>query len=134
MPPDRTPRRGGRNRLRVRVADGTWEPVFTALMAQADADEEWNWAVSVDFTVVRAHSTRPGPHQGPRPVSRATTPSDAPAAGRPRRSVSPRTTGAGPGVPPHRRAGGDTPAFTAVMARLRVPRREADPGPDRTWS
>ncbi|MFE2283734.1 hypothetical protein ACFXDJ_06115 [Streptomyces sp. NPDC059443] len=35
--------------------DGTWERVFTALMAPADADEDLNWAVSVDSTIVRAH-------------------------------------------------------------------------------
>ena len=35
--------------------DGTWERVFTALMAQADADEELDWAVSMDSTTVRAH-------------------------------------------------------------------------------
>ncbi|MFF2519541.1 hypothetical protein [Streptomyces sp. NPDC058086] len=40
------------------AADGTWERVFTALMAQADADEDINWAVSVDSTIVRAHPKR----------------------------------------------------------------------------
>ncbi|WP_019065116.1 hypothetical protein [Streptomyces prunicolor] len=33
---------------------GTWERVFTALMAQADADEDLNRAVSVDSTIVLA--------------------------------------------------------------------------------
>ena len=37
--------------------------VFTALLAQADADEDLNWAVSVDSTIVRAISTRPGPEK-----------------------------------------------------------------------
>ncbi|MFG3120691.1 hypothetical protein ACGFYT_27745 [Streptomyces sp. NPDC048208] len=37
------------------AVDGTWERVLTALMGQADADEDLNWAVSVDFTIVRAH-------------------------------------------------------------------------------
>lgn len=38
----------------------TGERVFTALMAQADADEDVNWAVSVDSTIVRAHPKRRG--------------------------------------------------------------------------
>lgn len=40
--------------------DGTWERVFTALVAQADADEDLNWVVSVDSTVVRAHQHAAG--------------------------------------------------------------------------
>lgn len=42
------------------AADGTWERVFTALMAQADAEEDLDWAVSVDFTIVRAHQHAAG--------------------------------------------------------------------------
>ncbi|MFD6341506.1 hypothetical protein [Streptomyces sp. NPDC060131] len=50
-------------------------------MAQADADEDLNWAVSVDSTIVRAHQhAARGPRKGPRPASRATTPSAGPAA------------------------------------------------------
>jgi hypothetical protein len=40
--------------------DGTWELVFTALVAQADADEDLNLAVSVDSTVVRTHQHAAG--------------------------------------------------------------------------
>jgi hypothetical protein len=50
--------------------DGTWERVFTILVAQADADEDlgwaglgWaglGWAVSVDSTIVPAHSHAAG--------------------------------------------------------------------------
>jgi len=47
--------RGVYNRLRMWAVDGTWERVFTALMAQADADKELDWVVSVDSTIVRAH-------------------------------------------------------------------------------
>lgn len=47
--------RGIHNRLRMWAVDGTREWVFTALMAQADADEDLNRAVSVDSTIVRAH-------------------------------------------------------------------------------
>ncbi|MFD5375646.1 transposase [Streptomyces griseoincarnatus] len=35
--------RGVYNRLRMWAVDGTWEQVFTALVAQADADEDLNW-------------------------------------------------------------------------------------------
>ncbi len=52
--------RGVYNRLRRWAADGAWERVFTALVAQADADEDVNWAVSVDSTVVRAHQHAAG--------------------------------------------------------------------------
>lgn len=47
--------RGVYNRLRMWAMDGTWERVFTALMADADADEDLIRVVSVDSTVVRAH-------------------------------------------------------------------------------
>jgi transposase len=63
--------RGVYNRLRMWAVDGTWERVFTALMAQADADEDLNWAVSVDSTIVRAHQHAAGARKkGPRPANR----------------------------------------------------------------
>ncbi|WP_413810848.1 hypothetical protein [Streptomyces sp. OE57] len=49
--------------------DGTWERVFTALMAQADADENLNWAVSVDSTIVRPVLAENVIRPGRRPVS-----------------------------------------------------------------
>lgn len=52
--------RGVYNRLRMWAIDGTWERVFTELVAQADADEDLNWAVSVDSTIVRAHQHAAG--------------------------------------------------------------------------
>nr|WP_159061804.1 IS5 family transposase [Streptomyces corchorusii] len=52
--------RGVYNRLRMWAVDGTWERVFTALVAQADADGDLNWAVSVDSTIVRAHQHAAG--------------------------------------------------------------------------
>nr|WP_240468536.1 hypothetical protein [Streptomyces dangxiongensis] len=73
--------RGVYNRLRMWSADGTWERVFTALVAQADADEELNWVVSVDSTIVRARQHAAGARKkGPRPTSRTTTPSAGPVA------------------------------------------------------
>ena len=61
-------RRGVYNRLRMWAVDGTWERVFTALMAQADVDEDLNWAVSVDSAIVRAQQLagRTTPSAGPR--------------------------------------------------------------------
>ncbi|MCX4648088.1 MULTISPECIES: transposase [unclassified Streptomyces] len=52
--------RGVYNRLRMWAIDGTWERAFTVLIAQADAEGDVNWAVSVDSTVVRAHQHAAG--------------------------------------------------------------------------
>ncbi|WP_419836737.1 transposase [Streptomyces bugieae] len=40
--------RGVYNRLRMWALDDTWERVFTALVAQADADEDLTWAASAE--------------------------------------------------------------------------------------
>lgn len=69
------------NRLRMWAVDGTWERVFTALVARADADEDLSWAVSVDSTIVRAHQHAAGARKkGPRQANPTTTSSAAPAA------------------------------------------------------
>lgn len=36
-------------------ADGTWDKTFTALLAEADAAGDIDWAVSIDSTINRAH-------------------------------------------------------------------------------
>ncbi len=36
-------------------ADGTWDKIFTALLAEADAAGDIDWAVSIDSTIDRAH-------------------------------------------------------------------------------
>ncbi|MFJ5115968.1 IS5 family transposase [Streptomyces sp. NPDC088551] len=74
--------RGVCDRLRMWAVDGTWERLFTALMARADADEDLNRAVSVDSTIVRAHQHAAGARKkkGPRPASRTIMPSAGPAA------------------------------------------------------
>ncbi|MEH0509283.1 IS5 family transposase [Streptomyces sp. B21-106] len=67
--------RGVYNRLRMWAVDGTWERVFTALIARADADEDLSWAVSVDSTIVRAHQHAPStlqPADGPLPQGQRT--------------------------------------------------------------
>ncbi|MFD5897109.1 IS5 family transposase [Streptomyces sp. NPDC060366] len=121
--------RGVYNRLRMWAIDGTWERVFTALMAQADADEDLNWAVSVDSTIVRAHQHSAGARGKGAPAGE---PHDR-AIGRSRGGLTTKIHLAADG---HCRplafvltAGqaGDAPAFTDVMARLRVPRRRGRP-------
>jgi transposase len=73
--------KGAHNRLRKWAAGETWEKVFTALLAQADAENDLDWVVAVDSTIVRAHQHVAGARQkGARPASRTTMPSDAPAA------------------------------------------------------
>nr|WP_107425526.1 transposase [Streptomyces sp. CB02009] len=67
--------KGAHNRLRKWAADGTWEKVFTTLLAQADAGGDLDWVVAVDSTIVRAHQHAAGARQeGPRPASPTTMP------------------------------------------------------------
>ncbi len=69
-------------RLRNWAIDGIWERVFTALLAQADAEGDLDRVVPVDSTIVRAHQNAAGARQkGPRPASPITMRSGAPAAG-----------------------------------------------------
>ncbi|NUK66705.1 hypothetical protein HRW11_21995 [Streptomyces lunaelactis] len=92
-------------------------------MAQADADEDLNWAVSVDSTIVRAHQhaaaageTGPGRRAGRsrhRPVPPRTDHEHSP---RTRRELPPLAFVLGAGQ------AGEAPAFPEVMARsLRSP-------------
>lgn len=73
--------KGAHNRLRKWATDGTWKKVFTALLAQADAEGDLDWVVAVDSTIVRAHQHAAGARQkGARPASRPIMPSGVPAA------------------------------------------------------
>jgi transposase len=65
------------------AVDGTWEMILAAVLAAADADDDIDWTVSVDSTVVRAHQHAAGvlKRGQPTPVSQPLTRSDAPAAG-----------------------------------------------------
>ncbi|KOT83569.1 transposase [Streptomyces rimosus subsp. pseudoverticillatus] len=73
--------KGPHNRLRRWAPDGTREKVFTALLAQTDAEGGLDRVVAADSTIVRAHQHAAGARQkGPRPANRPTMPSDAPAA------------------------------------------------------
>ncbi|GGX43943.1 hypothetical protein GCM10010353_68650 [Streptomyces chryseus] len=84
--------RGVYDRLRMWAIDGTWERVFTALMAQADAGDDLDWVVSVDSTIVRAHQHAAGARRrGPgrraarprhRALPRRTDYEDSPRGGR----------------------------------------------------
>lgn len=120
--------RGVNNRLRMWAVDDTWGRVFTALMAQADAAEGLNWAVSVDSTIVRAHQHAAGAcKKGPgRRAAR-------PFIGRSRGGLTTKVH-----LAPDDRCrplvfvltagqAGDAPAFPEVMARLRVPRPRGRP-------
>ncbi|MFF8022877.1 CoA-transferase [Streptomyces sp. NPDC007896] len=65
------------------VVNGTWERVFSVPTAQADADEDLDWAVSVDSTIVRAHQ-----HAAGSPKNRGS----GRRTGRPRHRPLPRRT------------------------------------------
>nr|WP_203602567.1 IS5 family transposase [Streptomyces coelicoflavus] len=106
------------------AVDGTWARILAAVLAAADADDDIDWTVSVDSTVVRAHqhaagARKKGAHSG-EPVDHA--------LGHSRGGLSTKVHLAADG---HARplaftvtAGqaGDAPAFETVMSRIRVPR------------
>ncbi|MFF9481669.1 IS5 family transposase [Streptomyces sp. NPDC014733] len=120
--------RGVYNRLRMWAVDGTWERVFTALVAQAHAGGDLNWA-SVDSTIVRAHQHA----AGARPKGAPAGEPDDHAIGRSRGGLTTKIHLASDDrcrpLAFHLTAGqaGDAPAFPDVMARLRVPRRRGRP-------
>ncbi|MCI3156350.1 hypothetical protein ELQ39_32245 [Streptomyces sp. GB4-14] len=116
--------RGVYNRLRMWAVHGT----FTALMARADADEDLAW------TVGRLHDRARSPARGRGPQKGA--PIGEPADHAIDRSRGGLTTKIHLAADARCRplafvltAGqtGDAPAFTDVMARLRVPRRRGRP-------
>ncbi|MFF2363118.1 IS5 family transposase [Streptomyces sp. NPDC058122] len=121
--------RGVYNRLRMWAVDGTWERMFTALIAQADADDDLAWAVSVDSTIVRANQHAAGARKKGLPAGE---PGDH-AIGRSRGGLTTKIhLAADDRCRPlafHLTAGqaGDAPAFTEVMARLRIPRPRGRP-------
>ncbi|WP_328550905.1 MULTISPECIES: IS5 family transposase [unclassified Streptomyces] len=115
------------------AVDRTWEMILAAVLAAADADDDIDWTVSVDSTVVRAHQHAAGALS--KGASRSGEPADH-ALGRSRGGLSTKVHLAADG-----RArplaftvtagqAGDAPAFETVMSRIRVPRR--GPGRPRT--
>ncbi|WP_414079852.1 IS5 family transposase [Streptomyces sp. KN37] len=121
--------KGAHNRLRKWAADGTWEKVFIALLAQADTEGDLDWIVAVDSTIVRAHQHA----AGARPKGAPADEPDDHALGRSRGGLTTKIHLAAdsrcrplafvltPGQ------AGDAPAFPKVMASLRVPRRTGRP-------
>ncbi|MFC8663963.1 IS5 family transposase [Streptomyces sp. NPDC057199] len=112
--------------------DGTWEQIFAALLATADGADDIAWTVSVDSTVCRAHQHAAGAEK--RAPGRAEP--DDHALGRSRGGLSTKvhlvSDGRARPLALRVTAGhaGDAPAFTAVMAGIRVPR--SGPGRPRT--
>ncbi|MFC6503016.1 IS5 family transposase [Streptomyces rochei] len=115
------------------AVDGTWEKIFAAVLAAADAVDDIRWTVSVDSTVVRAHqhaagALKRGPQADGEPADHAlgrsrgglSTKIHLAADGRARPLALAVTAG----------QAGDAPAFETVMARIRVPR--TGPGRPRT--
>ncbi|MEU5068895.1 IS5 family transposase [Streptomyces virginiae] len=129
LPPEFGSWKGAYNRLRSWAIDGTWGRVFAALLAQADAEEDVSWVVSVDSTVVRAHQHAAGARQeGPQQAS----PPDH-ALGRSRGGLTTKIHLAADGncrplafvLTPGQ--AGDAPAFTKVMTGIRVARPRGRP-------
>ncbi|MEU5167561.1 transposase [Streptomyces mutomycini] len=56
--------KGVHNRLRTWAAEGTFERVFTALLAQTDTAGDMDWGVAVDSSSSALISTRPEPSKG----------------------------------------------------------------------
>ncbi|WP_419664813.1 IS5 family transposase [Streptomyces sp. 2-1] len=108
------------------AVDGTWERILSAILAAADAGDDVGWTVSVYSTVCRAHqhaagARKKGAPEGSEPHDRA--------LGRSRGGLSTKVhLASGSRARPLAllvTAGqaGDAPAFGAVMARIRVPRK-----------
>ncbi|MEU9033226.1 IS5 family transposase [Streptomyces sp. NPDC048383] len=133
LPEELGPFQTAHKRLIRWAVDGTWERVFAALLAVADADGDVEWTVSVDSTVCRAHQHSAGARKRGRPGR--SEPADH-ALGRSRGGLSTKVHLASDGrarpLSIHVTAGqaGDAPAFEAVMGRIRIPRK--GPGRPRT--
>ncbi|WP_406214512.1 IS5 family transposase [Streptomyces decoyicus] len=106
------------------AVDGTWERIFTAVLAAADADDDVGWTVSVDSTACRAHQHAAGARKRGKP----TGPNPDHGLGRSRGGLSTKVHLASDGrarplaLVVTAGQAGDAPAFEAVMARIRVPR------------
>ncbi|NEB19673.1 IS5 family transposase [Streptomyces coelicoflavus] len=108
------------------AVDGTWARILAAVLATADADDDVEWTVSVDSTICRAHQHAAGAVK--RGLRDGSEPDDH-ALGRSRGGLSTKVHLASDNrarpLALYVTAGqaGDAPAFEAVMARIRVPRR-----------
>ncbi|WRO12506.1 IS5 family transposase [Streptomyces cyaneofuscatus] len=126
LPEDLGPFQTAHKRLIRWAVDGTWEQILAALLAVADADEDVSWTVSVDSTICRAHQHSAGARKRGHPDR--SEPEDH-ALGRSRGGLSTKVHLASDSrarpLSIHVTAGqaGDAPAFEAVMAKIRIPRR-----------
>ncbi|WP_398947503.1 IS5 family transposase [Streptomyces sp. BK340] len=108
------------------AVDGTWARILAAVLASADADDDVEWTVSVDSTICRAHQHAAG--AGEKGADQRSEPDDH-ALGRSRGGLTTKVHLASDNrarpLAFYVTAGqaGDAPAFEAVMARIRVPRR-----------
>ncbi|MER6324777.1 IS5 family transposase [Streptomyces coelicoflavus] len=113
-------------------ADGTWDTVFAAVLADADAEGRIDWSmVSVDSTSCRAHQHAAGARRRPRECREKTHAPAAPARrgaraipGRAHLQDSSRWRGRAPsvGAADHSGQWGDAPQLIPVMERIRVVR------------
>ncbi|MFD9621508.1 IS5 family transposase [Streptomyces virginiae] len=128
LPGELGPFQTAHKRLVRWAVDGTWERILTSILAAADANDDIDWTVSVDSTIVRAHQHAAGaPQKGAagrrEPVDHAlgrsrgglSTKVHLAADGRARPLAFTLTAG----------QAGDAPAFETVMALIRVPRTGA---------
>ncbi|WP_229917627.1 IS5 family transposase [Streptomyces canarius] len=133
LPGELGPFQTAHQRLIRWAVDGTWEMILAAVLAAADADDDIDWTVSVDSTVIRAHQHAAGARK--RGAARSGESADH-ALGRSRGGLSTKLhLAADGGARPLAftiTAGqaGDAPAFETVMSRIRVPR--TGPGRPRT--
>ncbi|MFI5859723.1 IS5 family transposase [Streptomyces parvulus] len=125
LPKELGPFQTAHKRLLRWALDGTWQRIFHAVLATADAEDEIGWTVSVDSTVCRAHPHAAGaPKGGHHPCGE---PPDH-ALGRSRGGLSTKVHLASDAkarplaMVVTAGQAGDAPAFTAVMAAIRVPR------------
>ncbi|MFJ6754657.1 IS5 family transposase [Streptomyces sp. NPDC091273] len=133
LPDELGPFQTAHKRLIRWAVDGTWEMILASVLAAADADDDIDWTVSVDSTVVRAHQHAGGARKKGRLAPGE--PADH-ALGRSRGGLSTKVhLAADGGARPLAftvTAGqaGDAPAFERVMSHIRVPRN--GPGRPRT--
>ncbi|MEE1753031.1 IS5 family transposase [Streptomyces sp. SP18CS02] len=132
LPDELGPFQTAHKRLIRWAVDGTWERILAAVLSAADGDDDIDWTVSVDSTVVRAHQHAAGARK--KGAARPGEPADH-ALGRSRGGLTKVHLAADGGARPLAftvTAGqaGDAPAFETVMSRIRVPR--SGPGRPRT--
>ncbi|XMN11313.1 IS5 family transposase [Streptomyces griseobrunneus] len=125
LPSELGPFQTAHKRLIRWAVEGTWERIFRAVLAAADAGDDIGLTVSVDSTVCRAHQHAAGARKRGRP---GRSEPDDHALGRSRGGLSTKVHLASDSrarpLALHVTAGqaGDAPAFEAVMASIRVPR------------